>query len=173
MGRKTSLRDVSLETQGNGVGAALWSSQAPALPAPCSWTRLGGGYRQLTQLFCSWMETPLFLFPRKDNRTGMAPCSACWGHPAQGKDMHTHMQTYPEFRALWPILPQILLPVLWTGQGMNTRTFRAGTALWIQGDDAPLCSAPWMGHLLLRERGMSPRYVKAHGEGCRDVPEDA
>ena len=26
---------------------------------------------------------------------------------------------------------------------------------WVQGDDAPLGSVCWMGHLLLRERGMS------------------
>lgn len=48
---------------------------------------------------------------------------------------------------------------------------------WVQGDDAPLGSVCWMGHLLLKERGMSLKYCRGswvrRGEGCRDMPKGA
>lgn len=48
---------------------------------------------------------------------------------------------------------------------------------WVQGDDAPLGSVCWMGHLLLKERGMSLKYCRGSwvtiGEGCRDIPKGA
>lgn len=48
---------------------------------------------------------------------------------------------------------------------------------WVQGNDAPLGSVCWMGHLLLKERGMNLKYCRGswvrRGEGCRDMPKGA
>lgn len=102
-----------------------------------------------------------------------------------------HVQAHPKFRAIWPILPQFLLPgeqgrgsartapALWGCSGQVLAKLQGWLALmgavdsprdeqrgllgqavhpWVQGDDAPSVSVCWIGHMLLRQRGMSPKY---------------
>lgn len=60
-------------------------------------------------------------------RAGLAFWTACQGCPAWGEDTHTRVQAHPKFRAIWPILPQFLLPGE-QGRGLPERPQTSGDA---------------------------------------------